>query len=313
MNDDVTLLERPESTEHFTAHADGDYADFFALARPPTKSEMIAAFDRDEIGLAETGELEPELRVAFADAIEALCAGIERADLARFKLARAGDPLGLMDGDGNSNEEPETNAPTAERAAGRGEFETFKVANVTGRDKSAEAWRSIPIVEAMIRRGQIDKDDAQDFLESAQRFYKDFVMGHRQGGLTARYGEQSGKGGTPISQQQVKYYTDKNGDQFEVMGPDERRADHHTKWIKACHAIGVYQDPVTNAPRPGRALQWMLKLICEDYLVAEEKTPTLLDAGKAYLGCKCPKQAAAAGAVLVMMSLDRLANHYGLR
>ena len=320
MQDDTVLLD-DQGDEHLTAHAEGDYADFHARSRAPTKSELLKAFEGEAqddgfIGLIPTGGLEAEFSAAFTEAFIELLAdadSLKRADTARIRLARAGDPLGLMDGDGSTNEAPDTNAPTPERVAGRGVFETITMSNATGRDKNAEAWRKVPIVEAMIRRGQIDRDDAQSYLEAAQMFYRDFVLGHRQGGLTAKYGEQCGKGGTPISQQHVKYYTDKHGEQHEVMGPDERRTHHHTAWIRACQSIGVYQDPITGAPRPGRALQWMQKLVCEDYFVAQETTPTLSDAGRAFLGCKCPKQAAAAGATMLKMSLERLVNHYGLR
>lgn len=316
-----TVLLDDESDERLTAHAEGDYADFHAKHRAPTKTELVKAFDGDDcsddvLGLIPTGALEAEFTAALVSAFSELLADVDslkRADAARIRLARAGDPLGLMDGDGNANEAPETNAPTPERVANRGMFETLTITNVTGRERNSEVWRKVPTVEAMIRRGQIDRDDAQNYLEAAQTFYRDFILGHRQGGLTAKYGEQCGKGGTPISQQRVSYYTDKHGVQHEVMGPDERRTHHHTAWISACQAIGVYQDPVTGAPRPGRAVQWMQKLVCEDFFLAEEAAPTLADAGRAYLGCKCPKQAAAAGATMLKMSLERLVNHYGLR
>lgn len=236
---------------------------------------------------------------------EARNAALSRVREANLKLKIAADPLGLLDGDGNCADDLETNAPTPERAVRNSWSIPAK-----SRDRNAEAWRSIPIVERMIERGQIANADAQATMDAAQRFYRDFVLGHRQSGLVAKWGDSTGAAGTPISQQAPKYYTDRNGVEREQMSPEERRAHHHSCWINACKAIGIFRCPVSGAGRPGIVLQWMMRLVCEDYEVAREKTPTLEDAGRAYLGCKSPPQAMAAGAAMIKGGLERLVAHY---
>lgn len=266
----------------------------------------------DEIGLAPTGELEPTLAAAIREAIIDLIEGGDAARESARRLRRAGDPLGLMDGDGIAEDHVDTNAPTPQRVAGREMFELVDVSVGAGRDAKSEVWRAVPVVEAMVRRGQIRKEYAAAYTEAARRFYRDFVNGHRGARVTSRYGEQTGSGGTPISQQVQRYYTDRFGREFEVPGPEDRRFDAHKAWWKACQSIGVISCPVTGKPYPSETLHWMIVLVCEDYSVASEKTPSLEDAGRASLGYKSPVQASAAGAALIKSGLERLVAHYGI-
>lgn len=261
--------------------------------------DAVAAFEDqyDIIGLAETKEWEPVFSTALEDGIR------ELVRAANDRLARAGDPLGLRDG--TTEPQSDTNAPTTERVVNRGDWDIATV----GKDRKAEAWRHVPVVEAMIRRGQIGKDEAPEMLEAAKRFYRDFVLGHRVGGLVAAWGAPGG-GGTPIGQQVARHYTDRHGAVRECLGPDDRRTHHHTAWYRAAEAIGLVACPVTGNRTPGLMLQWVQKLVCEDYAVATEATPRLEDAGRAYLGLKCPKQASAAGGALIKAALERLVQHY---
>lgn len=288
-----------------------------ACLHAPTRAQILAATDPrdDEIGLAATGELEDEIRDAIRQCLAEFCNyewALDDVKTSGRKLRIAGDPMGLMDGDGITNDIPETNAPTPERVAGRGLFEPINVTVGAGRDAKADVWRAVPIVEAMVRRGQIAKDQASSYSEAARRFYRDFANGHRGASVTARYGELAGGGSTPASQQQAHYYTDKFGRQYEVPGPEDRRHDAHTAWWRACQAIGIVKSPISGQPTPSETLHWMLVLVCEDYLAAVEKTPTLEDAGRAYLGYKRADQASAAGAALVKSGLERLVHHYGI-
>ena len=310
---DATLASRDEALLAFV----GDATEYDPSHFPaPTRAQLLAAAEPrdDEIGLHPTGELEPGIVDAIRQSIHEFAAAIWAMDdvhTANIKLRRSGDPLGLMDGDGITADVPETNAPTPERVAGRGDFQSVDH-KAAGREPKHTVWRAVPLVEAMVRRGQIAKDQAASYTEAARRFYSDFVIGHKGASTTARYGELAGGGGTPASQQQVHYYTDKFGRQYEVPGPEDRRHDAHTSWWRACQAIGIVKCSVTGRPMPSETLHWMLVLVCEDYLAAVEKTPTLEDAGRAYLGYKRADQASAAGAALVKSGLERLVVHYGI-
>jgi hypothetical protein len=101
-----------------------------------------------------------------------------------------------MSGDGICTEEEESNAPTALRAT-KSEFEIVSITHATGRDRSSEAWRVVPTIERMHRNKQITEEE----LQAAKDFYRYFILGHRVTGLTARYGELTGYGGTPPGQQ----------------------------------------------------------------------------------------------------------------
>lgn len=312
---DTTLV--PEDDVLLAYVGDATYPDHHPAASAPTNAELarIAAPGSDEIGLAATGELEPCIVAAIREAILELAHGVDAVKTAALRLKMTGDPLGLMAGDGITSEASvETNAPTPERVASRGLFEKVDVSIGAGRDAKQEVWRHVPIVEAMVRRGQIGKDSATAYIEAARRFYRDFVIGHSgvQARVTARYGELTGHGGTPISQQVVRSYFDKFGHEKEVEGPEDRRARANREWWRACQSIGVVKCPVTGRPQPSETLHWMLVLVCEDYSVATEKTPSLEDAGRAYLGYKSSVQASAAGAALIKSGLERLVVHYGI-
>jgi hypothetical protein len=293
---------------------DGQYPAPHARASAPSAIEIERSADPrdDEIGLAPTGELEPAIVAAIKDAILELVQATDAVRNSSLKLRRAGDPLGLMDGDGIAEATIDTNAPTPERVASRGEFELVNVSVGAGRDAKADVWRHVPVVEAMVRRGQIGKEYAAAYTEAARRFYRDFINGHRGPSVTSRYGELASGGGTPISQQTQRYYFDKFGREFEVPGPEDRRYDANKAWWRACQAIGVVKCQVTGKPYPSETLHWMMVLVCEDYSVASEKTPSLEDAGRAYLGYKSPVQASAAGAALIKCGLERLVTHYGI-
>lgn len=318
-NLDATLAPQDDLLLAHVGSPDGHYPERYDRLSPPAPGEIAAACSHgdDEIGLAPTGELEPEVAAAIRAAITELLsegyqAGINAAHAANLGLQRSGDLLGLMDGDGITSETAPTNAPTPERVAGRGTFEHVNVSVGAGRDAKADVWRHVPIVEAMARRGQIAKDDAAAYTEAARRFYRDFINGHKGARVTSRYGELTGSGGTPASQQPVRYYQDKFGREYEIPGPEDRRHDAHTAWWRACEAVGVNKCQVTGRPRPSETLHWMLVLVCEDYQVAIEKTPSLEDAGRSYLGYKSPVQASAAGAALIKCGLERLVVHYGI-
>ncbi len=318
---DATLAPQDDLLLAYVGDIDGQYPEHYATALPPAPGEIVGlgAPGEDEIGLAPTGEFEPSLAAALRDAIADLLSadyqeGMEAAHTANLRLKRAGDLLGLTDGDGITADIPETNAPTPERVASRGTFEQVNVAVGAGRDAKADVWRHVPIVEAMVRRGQISKDYAASYTEAARRFYRDFVVGHSgvQSRVTAKYGELTGYGGTPLSQQVLKTYFDKHGVEHEVDGPEDRRAKANKAWWRACEAIGIVKCPVTGKPAPSETLHWMLVLVCEDYSVASEKTPSLEDAGRSYLGYKSSVQASAAGAALIKCGLERLVMHYGI-
>lgn len=311
---DATLA--PEADVLLAYVDDGQYPAPYNRASAPSAREIERSAEPrdDEIGLAMTGELEPVIIHAIRDAIFDLLHASDAVRSASLRLRRAGDPLGLMDGDGITADEPDTNAPTPERVASRGHFEQVTVRLGPGRDakNDVEVWRHVPVVEAMVRRGQIAKDYAAAYTEAARRFYRDFVIGHKSPSVTARYGELTGGGGTPISQQVIRYYTDKHGVEHEAPGPETVRYDASKAWWRACQAIGIVKCPVTGKPIPSETLHWMLVLVCEDYSVASEKTPSLEDAGRAYLGYKSPVQASAAGAALIKSGLERLVVHYDI-
>lgn len=319
MTTTLDAMPAPQDDVLYAYVGDGQYPELHDRAMPPAPEHIAALFSHadDEIGLSATGEMEPCIADAIRDAIADLLSdsyqsGLDAAYVANAKLRRAGDLLGLTDGDGITADGPDTNAPTPERVASRGKFEVVNVSTGAGRDAKADVWRHVPIVEAMVRRGQIAKDDATAYTEAARQFYRDFINGHRGARVTSRYGELAGSGGTPVGQQPVRYYHDKFGRAFEVPGPEDRRHDAHKAWWRACETIGVVKCAVTGKPMPSATLRWMLVLVCEDYCAASEKTPSLEDAGRSYLGYKSPVQASAAGAAMIKIGLERLVVHYGI-
>lgn len=181
-----------------------------------------------------------------------------------------------------------TNAPSPQRrAAIDTELEIYATTVKAGRDAASEAWRVVPIVEHMARRGQLTEEDCR----AAERFYRDFILGNRVSGLVSRYGERAGTGGTPISQREGG----------EIAAPEELRSHFHSRFIDACSAVN-HQPTVL----------WMVRIICEQLMAAETRVPTLADAGRQYMGYKDAKQAQAVGATLLKTGLERLSKFYGL-
>jgi hypothetical protein len=225
--------------------------------------------------------------------------GSQRAKAAKLRLKRQGDPAGIMSGDGLCVDGEGNNAPAPHRAT-KSEFEIVSITHATGRDKSSEAWRVVRTIERMHRNKQITDEE----YKAAQDFHKYFTLGHRVGGLTMRYGEQTGCGGAPPGQQ-----VDAPNHRSEVrLTPDELRAIYNGLWASGVKALLTANPPGTDH----LIATWVQRIVCEDYSVLEDKAPTLTDCGTAYTGCKCRRQAQAIGASLIKQGLERLAAHYGI-
>ena len=151
----------------------------------------------------------------------------------------------------------------------------------------------VPTIERMHRNKQITDDE----LQAAKDFYKYFTLGHRVGGLTARYGELAGAGGTPPGQQidPVNWRGDVR------LSPDELRTMYSGLWASGVKAI----DHAFTA-------HWLQRIVCEDYSVLESSPPTVADCGRAYVNVRCAKQAQALGLGIIKQGLERLAKHYGI-
>jgi hypothetical protein len=225
---------------------------------------------------------------------------LERVKQANRRLARQGYPSGLMSGDGICVDGEDSNAPTEFRAV-KSEFEIISTSHTAGRDRSTEAWRVVPLIERMRKNSQIDDSE----LQAAGDFHRYFTVGHRVGGLTMRYGEQTGSGGTPPGQQ-VDIFNHRG----EIkLAPDELRTMYSGLWAAGYKAL------LTKEPMPiDRFIAaWVQKVVCEDYALADgDKEPTLEDIGKAFLSFRDVKQARAAGVSLIKQGLERLAHHYGI-
>jgi hypothetical protein len=141
----------------------------------------------------------------------------------------------------------------------------------------------VPTIERMHRNKQITDDE----LQAAKDFYRYFILGHRMMGLTARYGEQTGCGGTPLGQQ-----VDAINHRGELrMTPDELRTMYDKLW-----ADGVKALLTANHLGTDRLIAyWVQRVVCEDYSVLEHSVPTLADVGRACMGWKSPTQAQACG------------------
>jgi hypothetical protein len=128
-------------------------------------------------------------------------------------------------------------------------------------------------------------------------FYRYFTLGHRVTGLTARYGELTGHGGTPPGQQ-----VDQINARGQVrMTPDELRTMYSGLWAAGVKAIGC-----------NFTSYWLQRIVCEDYSAIEDSVPTLADCGRAFMNWKSPTQAQASGASVIKQGLSRLAAHYGI-
>lgn len=200
-------------------------------------------------------------------------AAIDKAKLRRQSLAAQGDPLA------GKTPEPDSRvgAPSSHRRHGlETAIETYTTTVKAGRDMASEAWRVVPVAEAMRRRGQLGEREER----AAQRFYRDFILGHASSGLVSSYGQSPGGGRSP---------------DFEVRGRFQ------AAFVAACRAIDHW--PTT---------EWMVRIICEQLLAAETRTPTLTDAGREFMRYKQAQQAQAAGATMIKIGLQRLVAHYGV-
>lgn len=203
--------------------------------------------------------------------------GLDKTAVRSQALARQATPL--------AGKPPETvaraNAPTPERIAHiETALESYATTVQAGRSVASEAWRVVPVVEHMRHRGQLGEAEER----AAERFYRDFVLGHRVTGLVSSYGDRIGGSRND----------DGNAEEFT-------RTAFHQKFVAACRAIDHWP-----------TIEWMVRIVCEQLVAAEKKPPTLADAGRAYLHYKDAKQAQAVGATLIKTGLERLVKHYGL-
>lgn len=151
----------------------------------------------------------------------------------------------------------------------------------------------VPIATRYKVVGPIGKMNLTDGeRKAAALFCKDFDIGGRVTGLTMRYGERMGSGGTPASQQR----------RDDVLSPEDRRAFHHTRYINACGFIGHKA-----------TAYWLTAIVCEIPVNDEIRPPSLEDVGRAWMGYQCQKRAQASGATLIKSGLERLADFYGIR
>ena len=127
---------------------------------------------------------------------------------------------------------------------------------------------------------------------AAEMFCRDFDIGGRVTGLTMKYGERMGTGGTPASQQS----------RDDSLSPEDRRAFHHTRYVRACTHIGHKA-----------TAYWLTAIVCEIPVNDQVKPPSLEDVGRAWMGYDCRKRAQASGATLIKSGLERLADFYGIR
>jgi hypothetical protein len=149
-----------------------------------------------------------------------------------------------------------------------------------------------------------NKQITDEEYKAAQDFHKYFVLGHRVGGLTARYGELTSAGGTPPGQQIDAY----NARGEIRLTPDELRTMYNGLWSSGVKALLTANPLGTDH----FIATWVQRIVCEDYSVLEDKVPTLAECGRAYSGWKSDKQATATGVSLIKQGLERLAAHYGI-
>lgn len=249
----------------------------------PQRSPKWQETPADAAAGIRPGASEPEIAAGIESNVGELWQAVDRVRLSRQALSRQGDPLGLAAPSSTRAVDAMVGiarGPTTER---RAHIDTEITAYATtvraGRDLASEAWRVTPIVEHMRRRGQLGEAEEQ----AATRFYRDFVLGHRVRGLVSSYGDRVSGGG---------------------MGEDGGelvQTRFHQAFIDACRAIG-------HMP----TIEWMVRIVCEQIVAAETSTPTLRDAGRAYMGYKQDAQAQAAGATLLKTGLERLVQHYGM-
>jgi hypothetical protein len=189
----------------------------------------------------------------------------------------------------HKQEEAHSGAPTPERAAiANGSLVTFPIyENPNSRVVIATGYRIATPIYKMFQDGRISENEQK----AAEIFYRDYTIGMMSPGLIAKYGERMGFGGTPLAQQA----------NTERLTPEERRAEHHTKYVKACSYIG--HKPTA---------YWLTAIACEIPVGEPAKVPTLEDVGRIYGGYKCPKRAQSSGSTLIKSGLERLTDFYGL-
>lgn len=93
---------------------------------------------------------------------------------------------------------------------------------ITDSTRRRRAFRLIGVVEGMARQGKLKKEQVEAFGD----FEKDLSHAFASGSVVVRYGEQSGSGGTPVSQLAS-----------HLLGP-EKRADACASLALAARQIG---------------------------------------------------------------------------
>jgi len=218
-----------------------------------------------------------EVRAAVSQGMQELWAAVDRVRLRRASMEQYAATASSHGQE--SSTQAATMAPTAQRrvqvAAAEMQIEIYTQYVGAGRRVASEALRVAPVVEHMRRRGQLGEAEER----AAERFYRDFVLGHRVAGLVSSYGDRIAG-------------SDRDAG-------DDLRAMFHNRFIGACRAIGHWP-----------TIEWMVRIVCEQIMASEASVPTLADAGRAYLGYRNQQQAQAVGATLVKSGLERLVPYY---
>jgi hypothetical protein len=139
-----------------------------------------------------------------------------------------------------------------------------------------DADRIVPCFEAMARRGHITTEEAT----AGQTFAHHWHGARRTSGLVGGYGEQRWSGTSAGQASGARL----QGEEWPVHCAQELQ--------RAKLAIGDVEMAKT------------LERIVE-------MDATLEDIGRAFLNCRSPQQAMAAGAAIAKVALQRLAHHYG--
>jgi len=131
----------------------------------------------------------------------------------------------------------------------------------------------------------------QQEIDAACIFQTDHFVGMRAAGLVAPYTERSFAGGTPLGQQA----------ETTGMNPEERRAHHHGRYLKACNYIGRDEAP------------WLTAIVCDVQVEVLGKSPSFEDIGRWYGGHGNRPQAKASGESYVRTWLKSLTRFYNAR
>jgi hypothetical protein len=185
---------------------------------------------------------------------------------------------------GTTYEQDEFDGPTPERMRiANGELRSWASQSDSGR--RITRFEIASPVTRMLDKGQITVKEHR----AAEDFYRDYVSGMRIAGLTSKYGERMGFGGTPLNQQSRS-----------VDSPEDRRLKAHMKYMDACRHVGH-----------AKTVYWLEAIICAAPIGDSATPPTLEDVGRDYGGYECRKRAQAAGSTLIKSGLERLAAFYG--